>query len=126
MKIAQLLKFIKSIWNTEFILITKDKVVTNIHTNNKIDVYSNAITSLNEQIVNDLGQTVVQDNLEVLNNEMFNIYKEIDYQLCRADYLEAELLYNKEVNNPLGGDANKLYILYKKYMDLKKKYENFM
>ena len=52
-------------------------------------------------------------------------YKEADYQITRADYLDAELQYYKAANNPNGPLGNMLKVMWDRRCELKERLDAF-
>ena len=75
--------------------------------------------------INNATEEKYGESLEQYEPDLFNAYKEADYQIAKSEYLQAELDYYKLVNNPTSGDANVLYANYRRLQQLKDKYENF-
>ena len=84
-------------------------------------IYDDARLSL----INTVGEQTYGEKLETYEPDLFNAYKEADYQIAKTEYLQAELDYYKLVNNPMSGDANILFTSYQRLQQLKKQYENF-
>lgn len=97
------------------------KQSTNIDEAFQHHIYDDARQSL----INNVGQQKYGEKLESYEPDLFNAYKEADYQIAKSEYLQAELDYYKLVNNPMSGDANTLFVNYQRLQQLKKQYENF-
>lgn len=125
----QLFNILKNILKSkEYILYTKNKdnTINKFNSNNiDIDFLNIANNDIKNDFISKVGEQNYGQELEKYDNDLFNAYKEADYQLARADYLEAELTYYKTVNDPMSGDANKLYMLYNRVVKLKEKLDSF-
>jgi hypothetical protein len=74
-------------------------------TNNMCDFLSlckQTIIYIKKEMINRLTQKVYEERLEEFDTDLFLSYKEIDYQMARADMLQAELDYYKAINDPNG------------------------
>lgn len=78
-----------------------------------------------KSLIDSVGEETYGEKLESYEPDLFNAYKEADYQIAKSEYLEAELDYYKMVNNPMSGDANVLMTAYRRVQQLKNIYENF-
>lgn len=123
----RLFQLLKLLWKSkDYLIVTEDNDNFNIqYSNNDFDWQSNIINKLNNKFINDVTAEVYSRNLQKYNLELFNAYKECDYQMAKSNYLEAELDYQRAVNDPAGGDANQLFIMYSRLKKLKEIYESF-
>ena len=123
----RLFQIIKKIWKSKrYVIITEnDKSIDIQYSDNDIDWKSSIINKLNSNFIEEVTPEVYGRDLQKYNEELFNAYKECDYQMAKSNYLEAELEYQRAVNDPSGGDANKLYMMYSRLKKLKEIYENF-
>ena len=122
-----LFQIIKKIWKSKrYVIITEnDEIIDIQYSDNDIDWKSSIINKLNSNFIEEVTPEVYGRDLQKYNEELFNAYKECDYQMAKSNYLEAELEYQRAVNDPSGGDANKLYMMYSRLKKLKEIYENF-
>lgn len=123
----RLFQIIKKICKSKrYVIITEnDESVDIQYSDNDIDWKSSIINKLNSNFIEEVTPEVYGRDLQKYNEELFNAYKECDYQMAKSNYLEAELEYQRAVNDPSGGDANKLYMMYSRLKKLKEIYENF-
>lgn len=54
---------------------------------------------IREDIFNKIGPEAYEARLDVFETDLFNAFKEIDYQTARADYAEAMLEYTRAIND---------------------------
>ena len=131
MSLKQIFKIIKTLRHC------KDYILYTISDNQDINkIYSSDNITSDDQafIFNDIKNNLIEklgfeqygSNLKTYDYDLFNAYKEADFQLTRADYFETAYEYFKQVNNPNGGDANTTYMLYKRLLQLRDKYEKYM
>lgn len=97
------------------------KEQTNIDENFQHYIYDDSRKSL----IDNVGEQTYGEKLKIYEPDLFNAYKEADYQIAKSEYLDAELNYYKMVNNPMSGDANVLMTAYRRVQQLKDRYENF-
>ena len=82
--------------------------------------------TLKNEIIRLIGNDAYGSNLEQIDYELAMAYKEADYQIARADMIQAELDYYKATNNlNIEFSGPRLYALWNHYLDMKKRYEAF-
>ncbi len=82
--------------------------------------------TLKNEIIRLIGNDAYCSNLEQIDYELAMAYKEADYQIARADMIQAELDYYKAANNlSMEFSGPRLYALWNHYLDMKKRYEAF-
>lgn len=131
MKLKQILNIIKLLKSSkDFIIysISSDNNINPIYSSDNIDNDTQALifNDIKENLINKLGNEKYGEKLELYDKDLFNAYKEADYQMLKADYFESAYEYYTQVNDPIGGDANKLYLLYKRLLQTRDKYEKYL
>ena len=63
--------------------------------------------------------------IEGKRQDLANAFKEVDYQIARADSLEAELNYYKAINDPNGMNSNQALFLWNQVLETKRALERF-
>ena len=123
----RLFQIIKKVWKSKrFLIVTENDDGIDIqYSDNDIDWKSGIINKLNSNFIEEVTPEAYSRDLQKYNEELFNAYKECDYQMAKSNYLEAELVYLGAVNDLSGGDANKLYMMYSRLKKLKEIYKNF-
>ena len=121
----KLYQIFKKIWKSKNYIIITDNDDIYYSANNDIEWKSDVINKLTSDFINEVTPEIYGRDLQKYNLELYNAYKECDYQMAKSNYLEAELEYYKAVNNPDGGDAYKLFMMYNRLQKLKDIYENF-
>lgn len=58
-----------------------------------------------------------------MDAEVAQLFMESDYHMARAEYLDAELRYYKEANNPSGLGGNQLMNMWKRVQETKRVFE---
>ena len=85
--------------------------------------------NVKDMIKNDIVRRVTPEEyekeLEHYDQDLANAFKEVDYQIARADSLEAELNYYKAINNPNGMDSNQALFLWNQVLETKRALERF-
>ena len=108
--------------------INKGTDIVNLYsTDDELDV-DFAIASmhrLRDQLIRTLGNEGYGENLNVIEPDLAMAYKEADYQIARADYLDAELQYYKAANNPNGPQGNMLKVMWDHRCELKERLDVF-
>lgn len=129
MKIKQIFKLLKQIKKAkQYILITQDNsnnIQSDESDNLDNEFLLNISTQLKNNVINNIGINEYSQKLQQYDPELFNAYKEADYQMVCSDYYKAELDYYKVLNDPMSGDANISFSLYKRLQEKKKQMENF-
>lgn len=125
-QITNLYKFLKK---------SKSYIISTIDSNNNLNsIYSDNLDNdeqakifndIKENLISKLGNEKYGLKLEQYDNDLFNAYKELEYLSAKSDYYESLYEYNKAVNDPNSGDANKLYMLYKQVLINQDKYKKF-
>lgn len=80
---------------------------------------------LRDQLIQTLGNEGYGARLDEIEPDLSMAYKEADYQIVRADYLDAELQYYKAANNPAGPSANMLKTMWDRRCELKERLDAF-
>ena len=62
-------------------------------------------------------------NIGRMDAEVAQLFMESDYHMARAEYLDAELRYYKEANNPSGLGGNQLMNMWKRVQETKRVFE---
>ena len=132
MKLSQIFKIIKELRKSkDYILyiIPEDKKdnIENVYSSDSIDedIQAFIFNDIKENLINKLGKDEYANRLEKYDKDLFNAYKEADFHYARANYLESSHEYYKIINDPNGGDANKTYMLYKKMLMDRDKYQKY-
>lgn len=125
-QITNLYKFLKK---------SKSYIISTIDSNNNLNsIYSDNLDNdeqakifndIKENLISKLGNEKYGLKLEQYDNDLFNAYKELEYLSVKSDYYESLYEYNKAVNDPNSGDANRLYMLYKQVLINQDKYKKF-
>ena len=102
-----------------------DEIIKKESSNITEDFQHHIFNDSRVSLINNVTEEKYGESLEQYEPDLFNAYKEADYQIAKSEYLQAELDYYKLVNNPTSGDANVLYTNYRRLQQLKDKYENF-
>ena len=129
MKIKQLLNIIKLLKNTKNYIIStisQDNNINHIYSDNLTeDEQAQIFNNIKENLISKLGNEKYGLKLEQYDNDLFNAYKELDYLTAKADYYQSLYEYNKTLNDPNSGDANYLYILYKRVFLNQDQYQKY-
>lgn len=122
MSIKEIYNIVKKLRKTKkYVIITDEEIITNTDVEEQPEIRNR----LSEYVISNMTPELYGAKLEQYDPDLFNAYKESDYQITRADYLEAQLNYVNAINNPNGEDGNKLFAMYKQLTQLKQKFENF-
>ena len=131
MKLKQIFNIIKQLKNCKDFIIyysNKDNDIKNIYSSDNIDsdIQAYIFSDIKENLISKLGNEKYGEKLELYDKDLFDAYKEADFQMVKADYFETAYNYYKIVNDPNSGDANKIYMLYKRLLQLRDKYEKYL
>ena len=132
MKIKQILNIIKQLKTCKDFIIymipDNNTDIKHIYSSDNIDNDAQAIifNDIKENLINKLGNETYGQKLEFYDKDLFDAYKEADYQMLKADYFETAYEYYKTINDPNSGDANRTYMLYKRLLQLRDKYEKYL
>lgn len=122
-------KLIKLLFSSKqyviYVINKKDEIIKKESSNITEDFQHHIFNDSRVSLINTVTEEKYGESLEQYEPDLFNAYKEADYQIAKSEYLQAELDYYKLVNNPTSGDANVLYTNYRRLQQLKDKYENF-
>lgn len=126
MNIFKLIKLLFSSKQYVIYVVNKnDEIIKKESSNITEDFQHHIFNDSRVSLINNVTEEKYGESLEQYEPDLFNAYKEADYQIAKSEYLQAELDYYKLVNNPTSGDANVLYANYRRLQQLKDKYENF-
>jgi hypothetical protein len=106
----------------------EDKEHITFYTNDDeldIEYTRNCKELIRDTLNNILTPQIYDRDLEYYEPYTALAFKEAEYQVMRADMLEAELAYYKAINDPNGPAASQTYALYERYMNLKERLEKF-
>ena len=80
---------------------------------------------IKDDIVRRVTPEEYEKELEHYDQDLANAFKEVDYQIARADSLEAELNYYKAINDPNGMNSNQALFLWNQVLETKRALERF-
>ncbi len=131
MKLKQIFNIIKQLKNCKDFIIyysNKDDNIQSIYSSDNIDsdVQAMIFSDIKENLISKLGNEKYGEKLELYDKDLFDAYKEADFQMVKADYFETAYNYYKIVNDPNSGDANTTYMLYKRLLQMRDKYEKYL
>ncbi|MBO6271453.1 hypothetical protein J6O48_01595 [bacterium] len=120
MKIFKIFKILKKLYKSKNYIISfqeKDNTITEISDNIDNEWLGSVSQNLRNIIIDNIGEEEYGKHLDKYDIDLYNSYREIDYQISKSDYLEAAYDYYKLINDPNSGNANQAYI---KYQNLKR------
>lgn len=79
-------------YNGEFEYLSSDKEFD-------VDFRNTCKDIIREDIFNRIGQEAYSNRLDVFEPDLFQSFKELDYQTARADYFEAMYEYTRAIND---------------------------
>ena len=131
MKLKQIFNIIKQLKNCKDFIIyysNKDDNIQSIYSSDNIDsdIQAMIFSDIKENLISKLGNEKYGEKLELYDKDLFDAYKEADFQMVKADYFETAYNYYKIVNDPNSGDANTIYMLYKRLLQMRDKYEKYL
>ena len=131
MKLKQIFNIIKQLKKCKDFIIyysNKDDNIQSIYSSDNIDsdVQAMIFSDIKENLISKLGNEKYGEKLELYDKDLFDAYKEADFQMVKADYFETAYNYYKIVNDPNSGDANTTYMLYKRLLQMRDKYEKYL
>ena len=71
-------------------------------------------------VVRRIGREQYEINIDRMDPEVGLLFRESDYHMAHAEYLDAELRYYKEANNPSGLGGNQLMNMWKRVLETKR------
>ena len=74
-------------------------------------------------IIERIGREQYDTNIDRMDAEVAQLYRESDYHMARAEWLDAELRYYKEANNPSGLGGNQLMNMWKRVQETRRVFE---
>ena len=83
------------------------------------------VDNMNTKTNNFITPEEYEKELEHYDQDLANAFKEVDYQIARADSLEAELNYYKAINDPNGMNSNQALFLWNQVLETKRALERF-
>ena len=129
MKLFKIFKLIKTLFTAnDYVICYKSK------NNDDNYIYSDNIDKdwlyslpykFRNNILNKMGEADYVKNLQKYDIELYNTYKEIEYQIAKSEYFEAAHEYYRLINDPNSGSANKAYMLFERLKQLEQKYKSF-
>ena len=74
-------------------------------------------------VVRRIGREQYDTNIDRMDSEVGMLFRESDYHMARAEYLDAELRYYKEANSPQGLGGNQLMNMWQRVLETKRVFE---
>lgn len=109
---------------TDYVVVTKNEEDKNLRLsvlNEENDDFTNdAKQQIRQWLIEKLGADY-DKNLEKYEPDTANAFKEADYQIARADAVDAELQYYKAINDPNGLKGMQLQHLWERVIEMKKR-----
>ena len=127
-EVLEMLERLKNVKRANMEYINKDNDDVKLYSTDdelNIDFAIASFHRLREQIIHTLGNEKYSQNLSTIEPDLALAYKEADFQITRAEYLDAELQYYKAANNPNGPLANMLKKMWDRRCKLKEQLEIF-
>ena len=90
------------------------------------DIQASIFNDIRNNLIDKLGNEKYGEKLELYDKDLFDAYKDLELYMLKSNYFETAYEYFNAVNNPNGGDANNTYILYKRLLQFRDKYEKYL
>lgn len=74
-------------------------------------------------IIERIGRERYDENIDRMDMEIGQLYRESDYHMARAEWLDAELRYYKEANDPGGLGGNQLMNMWQRVLETRRVFE---
>lgn len=74
-------------------------------------------------VIRRIGREQYDMNIDRMDSEVGMLFRESDYHMARAEYLDAELRYYKEANSPQGLGGNQLMNMWQRVQETKRVFE---